>query len=154
MRLHVSVTDARGRPLRAGGLGAWLSRAAPKSARGDVSVALVSNATMRRLNREFRRVDHATDVLSFPAAPAPRGRRRAAHLGDLAVALGVARRQARQMGHPVGVELRILALHGLLHLLGYDHETDQGEMKRVEERLRRRARLPVGLIARVSGRAR
>jgi probable rRNA maturation factor len=73
-------------------------------------------------------------------------------LGEIAIALGVARRQAAEIGHPLGTELRILALHGLLHLLGYDHETDQGDMRRAEERLRRAAGLPTGLIARTPGR--
>jgi probable rRNA maturation factor len=146
-RLRVAVTDARGRRTSAGGLGAWLERAAPARARGVVAVALVSDQTMRRLNRHYRGIDQATDVLSFPADPA--GRPGSARLlGDLAIATGVAARQARQEGHSRSQELRILALHGLLHLLGYDHETDLGEMTRLEERLRRRAGLPVGLIGR------
>jgi probable rRNA maturation factor len=69
-------------------------------------------------------------------------------LGDIAIALGVARRQARRFGHPIGTELRVLALHGLLHLLGYDHERDQGQMLRLEARLRRRTNLPAGLLTR------
>jgi probable rRNA maturation factor len=136
-------------------LAAWLERAAPRWAHGEVDIAIVSDTEMRRLNRDYRRVDAATDVLSFPAA-GPEGRRGAAprvrhhrSLGDIAIAAGVARRQARDQGHSLAVELRVLALHGLLHLLGYDHEVDGGEMRRVEERLRRRAHLPVGLIARV-----
>ena len=170
--LLVHVTDARGRPARAGrGLGAWLARAAPRGATGGVAIALVSDAVMRRLNRDFRGVDRATDVLSFPSAPIrasqghrpakrpatgpntergplPAGSGQATDLGDLAIAVGVARRQARQLGHPPATELRILALHGLLHLLGYDHEADQGEMGRLEDRLRRKAGLPSALIAR------
>jgi probable rRNA maturation factor len=168
-RLRVSVTDAHGRPLGSSALPAWLERAVPRRARGDVSLALVSDAVMRRLNRQFRGVDHATDVLTFPAAPdrgagrpargapPPRGfpgpRHPIPRLGDIAIAMGVARRQAHRMGHSLDVEVRILALHGLLHLLGYDHETDRGEMHRTEERLRRRAGLPTGLITRVTGRA-
>ena len=85
-------------------------------------------------------MDRATDVLSFPGD--------GGSLGDIAIAAGVASRQARAARHPLATELRVLALHGLLHLLGYDHETDQGEMARVEERLRRRAGLPAGLIGR------
>ena len=150
-RLRVDVSDARGRRLSGpdvAGLGPWLSRAAPPGARGRVTIALVSDAAMRRLNRTYRGVDQATDVLSFPAAAAP-GTPQAEHLlGDLAIARGVAARQARALGHPVRVEIRVLALHGLLHLLGYDHEVDAGEMARLEERLRRRAGLPSGLIGR------
>ena len=146
-RLRVSVTDARGRPLSGSGLGVWLERAGPPRARGQVNVALVSDATMRRLNREFRDVDRVTDVLSFPAEPVP-APRDGKFLGDLAIATGLAGRQARRFGHSTAKELRILALHGLLHLLGYDHQTDLGAMRRLEERLRRRAGLPVGLIGR------
>jgi probable rRNA maturation factor len=124
-----------------------------------VAIALVSDARMRAMNRTFRGIDTATDVLSFPAvATSVRGRptphaprptpHTPIHLGDLAIALGVARRQARLGGHKLGTELRILALHGLLHLLGYDHERDNGTMRTLEERLRRRAGLPAGLIAR------
>jgi probable rRNA maturation factor len=111
-----------------------------------VGIALVSDAAMRRLNRDYRRLDYTTDVLSFPAdgRPGPGF----VPLGDLAIALGVARRQAREHGHALRTELRVLALHGLLHLLGYDHDTDRGQMQRLEERLRRRAGLPSGLIAR------
>jgi probable rRNA maturation factor len=69
-------------------------------------------------------------------------------LGDIVIARGVARRQAREAGHPESTEWRVLALHGLLHLLGYDHETDNGRMARVEARLRRAGGLPVGLIER------
>ncbi|MGE5835953.1 MAG: rRNA maturation RNase YbeY [Acidobacteriota bacterium] len=141
------VTDALGRATAARGLGRWLERAAPGSARGVVSIALVSDAAIRRLNRRYRRIDRVTDVLSFPASRPPHPQT-PVFLGDLAIALGVARRQAREQGHGLPRELRILALHGLLHLLGYDHETDQGEMQRLEERLRRRAGLPPGLITR------
>ena len=143
--LTVIVTNAQGRQIHAGGLGRWLARAAPARASGLVSIALVPDATMRRLNHVYRRVNRVTDVLSFPAAAVPRGPRR---LGDIAIARGVARRQARRLRHPQAVEWRVLALHGLLHLLGYDHETDRGAMNRLEERLRRRAGLPGGLITR------
>jgi ssRNA-specific RNase YbeY (16S rRNA maturation enzyme) len=231
-RLRVEICDAKGRPAAAAapGLGRWLQQAAPALARGAVTLALVGDARMRALNREYRGKDYATDVLSFPAdAPDPDGpgapgqglniaagaaaggaldqgredRREAgrrqgaradtgsgpgrheghargraargnemaasrqqrgvppasvhghaaaraavAHLGDVVIAKGVAARQAREAGHSIATELRVLALHGLLHLLGYDHERDRGEMGRVERRLRRRAGLREGLIER------
>ena len=150
-RLTVVVTDARGRPIADRSLSRWLARAAPASARGAVGVAIVSDAEMRRLNRRYRGIDRVTDVLSFPADSRARPRPDR-FLGDLAIAKGVAGRQARHEGHAYALELRILALHGLLHLLGYDHQTDQGEMRRLEERLRQRAGLPVGLIDRAGGR--
>jgi probable rRNA maturation factor len=145
-RLRVVVTDGRGRPVAAAGLAGWLARAAPASARGDVTIALISDRAMRRLNADYRGVDRLTDVLSFDLGPGAARPRRVA--GDVAIALGLAGRQAARLGHPLAKELRILALHGLLHLLGYDHETDQGQMYRLEERLRRRHRLPGGLIGR------
>jgi probable rRNA maturation factor len=161
----VRVTDADGRPVAKAGLGPWLERSAPARARGAVAIALVTDAQMRQLNRTFRGIDAATDVLSFPAGdrreatgrgrsprhglwPVARSLFAVKHLGDLAIAVGVARRQARAEGHSLQAELKILALHGLLHLLGYDHERDRGAMRRVEDRLRRRAGLPAGLIAR------
>jgi probable rRNA maturation factor len=105
---------------------------------------------MRRLNATYRGRDRPTDVLSFiPVEAARRGAAGAGpFLGDLAIASGLAARQATAYGHSVRSEIRILALHGLLHLLGYDHEADRGEMGRLEERLRRRARLPSGLVSR------
>ena len=106
-------------------------------------IAMITDQRMRRINKQFRRKDYATDVLSFPALLP-------GSLGEMAIATGVMRRQAREAGHPEAVEARVLALHGLLHLLGYDHETDHGEMRRAEERLRKRAGLPSGLIRRVT----
>jgi probable rRNA maturation factor len=114
-----------------------------------VAIALVSDRSMRALNRRFRGVDRPTDVLSFPADVGPaRPTSTSTALGDIAIALGVARRQARRQGHSLETELRVLALHGLLHLMGHDHERDRGEMRQLEDRLRRRAGLPGGLIAR------
>jgi probable rRNA maturation factor len=146
-RLAVSVTDERGRALRGTLAGA------PPAARGTVCVAVVSDARVRRLNREYRGKDYATDVLSFPDdspadAPEAGGPHQQRHLGDVVIARGMAARQAREAGHPEWTELRVLALHGLLHLLGYDHETDTGEMARIEKRLRRKGRLREGLIER------
>jgi probable rRNA maturation factor len=140
-RLSVTVTDARGRAIAARGLARWLAGIAPRRARGDVAIAILTDAAVRRLNRTYRRVDKPTDVLSFPGVPP---------LGDIAIARGVAARQARQFGHAEATEWRILALHGLLHLLGYDHETDRGEMSRLEARLQRRAGLPASLLGRAA----
>jgi probable rRNA maturation factor len=152
------VTDARGRPLAAGGLARWLARVAPSRACGVVAVAVVSDARMRSLNRQYLRRDYSTDVLSFPASAGRRGgsRRRTSpsrstdFLGDIVIARGVARRQAREAGHDEATELRVLALHGLLHLLGYDHEhvRDRGAMRRMERQLSRKAGLRAGLIER------
>jgi probable rRNA maturation factor len=112
--------------------------------RGQVTVLLTSDAAIRRLNRRFRGKNKPTDVLSFPAAPAMS--REVA--GDLAISVPTARRQAREQGHPVATEIKVLILHGLLHLAGYDHETDDGRMARRECLLRARLRLPQGLIER------
>ena len=148
LRVNVALPDSapaasRGAASRqavaAKGLGPWLAKNAPAKARGDLSVAIVSDRRMRALNRQFRGKDVVTDVLSFPSGD--RG-----FLGDIVVAAGVATRQARDAGHSVQTELKVLALHGLLHLLGYDHETDDGQMARAEARLRKKARLPEGLI--------
>ncbi len=144
--LDVTITDGSGRPVRAPGLAAWLRAAAPSAARGALGIALVDDRTIRRLNRDFAGVDRATDVLSFPAAD--RMADRDSLLGDIAIATGVARRQAREAGHAYATELRVLALHGLLHLLGYDHHGDYGRMARLEARLRRRGGLEHGLIER------
>jgi probable rRNA maturation factor len=127
--------------VRAPGLARWLQSVAPARARGAVTVAIVPDARVQALNRQYRRKDKATDVLSFPAEEP-------GELGDVVIALGVARRQAAAAGHPLGTELRILALHGLLHLLGYDHEQDDGRMFRLERQLRRRGGLREGLIER------
>jgi probable rRNA maturation factor len=148
----VTVTDGRGTAVRAPGLAAWLARVAPPRARGEIALAIVSNARIRALNRQFRRKDQATDVLSFPS-DAPRSSRLAPRfLGDIVIAAGVARRQAREAGHSYPVELKVLALHGLLHLLGYDHHdpADGGRMARLERRLRAKGGLGAGLIERVA----
>jgi probable rRNA maturation factor len=160
--LLVSVVDARGRALRAPGLAAWLKRVAPARVAGEVTIAVVPDTRSRTLNQTYRGKDAATDVLSFPSGlqtpgSGLQGRRpqsgvrsptRDAFLGDIVIARGVARRQAREAGHSESTEWRVLALHGLLHLAGYDHETDNGRMARVESRLRRRGGLGDGLIER------
>ncbi len=141
--VRVVLTDGEGRPVRGRALSDWLAAVAPARARGTVTVALVDDAVMRRLNRRFAGKSRATDVLSFPSGGVE------GVLGDIAIATGVARRQARVAGHTYAEELRVLALHGLLHLLGYDHHDDGGRMARVESRLRRRGGLRAGLIERV-----
>ena len=159
--LRVLVADERGRPAAAPGLARWLAGVAPSRVQGTVNIAMVSDSTVRELNRRYRGVDDATDVLSFPAgrdvhpAPSPRPpvpspppQARSPLLGDIVIARGVARRQAREARHSEAIELRVLALHGLLHLIGYDHERDDGRMRRVEQRLRRKGRLREGLIER------
>lgn len=138
---HFTVDVVTTGTMRPTGLARWLQSVAPARARGSVTIAIVPDSRVQRLNRQFRRKDTPTDVLSFPS-----GERGA--LGDIVIAAGVARRQAREAGHSVPTELRILALHGLLHLLGYDHEHDDGRMARLEARLRRSGGLREGLIER------
>jgi probable rRNA maturation factor len=110
---------------------------------------ITSDRELRRLNREFRGKDEPTDVLSFPAAQTPAaGQEIRPALGELAVSWERAEAQAAEYGHALESELRILMLHGVLHLLGMDHETDRGRMARVEARWRLRFHLPNGLIER------
>jgi probable rRNA maturation factor len=117
-------------------LGAWLDELLDALAPAGASFGarFVGDRTMRALNRDFRGKDRTTDVLSFPGGPTPDGD----HLGDVVISVPQARRQAAAAGHPLGRELRILLLHGILHCLGHDHERDGGEMERLERRLRRR----------------
>jgi probable rRNA maturation factor len=136
------------RACRAAGLGA------------AVNILITSSAHMRRLNRRFRGKNAATDVLAFPAEGKIRSgaetRRRPLSeisggcLGDIAISAQVAARNARRLGHSTADEVKVLILHGLLHLAGYDHERDEGEMARKEAGLRQRLRLPTALIERAS----
>lgn len=143
------VSDAEGWRawgLSRAGLGGFLRRAqAAVGLKGEVEVLLAGDKTLRRLNREYRGKDKATDVLSFPAAEELAG----VHGGDLAISLETARRQAAEQGHSLRDEVRVLLLHGLLHLSGMDHETDRGEMAEREGELRRELGLRDGLIERV-----
>jgi len=116
--------------------------------RGQVTVLLTSDAAVRDLNRRFRGKNKPTDVLSFPSTNPAFGPEKMA--GDLAISVETARRQAVEQGHALTCELKVLILHGLLHLAGHDHETDEGEMLRREQFLRARLKLPQGLIERVS----
>lgn len=111
---------------------------------GSVNVLLTSSHELRSLNSRFRHKDKATDVLSFPALP----ELNAKFAGDLAISVDIASRNARELGHSTASEVKILALHGVLHLAGYDHERDGGEMARTELRLRQVFRLPGSLIER------
>jgi probable rRNA maturation factor len=106
---------------------------------GEVNILLTGDAEMQRLNRQFRRKDQSTDVLSFPA---PQGG------GDIAISLAKARSQAAALGHNLLTEIKVLVLHGMLHLAGHDHERDQGKMLRLEKKLRAELNLQAGLIER------
>ena len=121
---------------------------------GQVSVLLTTDAAIRKLNRQFRGKNKATDVLSFPALDPSQvsnsrpGAPESRLAGDLAISVDTAREQAEAFGHPLGIELKVLMLHGLLHLAGYDHEIDDGEMAKWERALRAKLGLPLGLIER------
>ena len=121
--------------------------------RGVVNVLVTSSAELRSLNRQFRGKDQPTDVLSFPSPLVERTKARRV-AGDVAISADIARENAGRLGHSVADELKILALHGILHLAGFDHERDNGEMARKESRLRRQLRLEVGLIERTHPSAR
>jgi probable rRNA maturation factor len=104
----------------------------------DATIVFVSDRKIKELNRSFRGKGSATDVLSFPINAAPFETENKSNLGDVIISVDRAASQAKQAGHFFADEVKQLILHGLLHLCGYDHETDQGEMNRLEVRLRRR----------------
>jgi probable rRNA maturation factor len=136
----VIVDRQRARRVPSGALAAYMrrvAREAPATSRDGVVVLLCGDAAMRRLNARFRGKDTTTDVLSFPAGDGvqPDG---GCPLGEIAISVPQASRQARTAGHSLGREVRLLALHGYLHLLGYDHEVDDGSMLRLQARLARR----------------
>ena len=114
--------------------------------RAAVNVLVTSNAELKELNRRFRGKEQPTDVLSFPALPGLKPR----YAGDIAISAEIAAHNARTLGHTAAEEIKILALHGILHLCGYDHERDRGKMARREEKMRRELRLPVALIERTA----
>ena len=133
--------------LSASGLARFLNRArAAVVLEGEVHVLLADDATLKRLNRTFRGKNVATDVLSFPAGDA----NGSGVAGDLAISLETAARQAVRFGHSLRDEVRVLLLHGVLHLAGFDHEADAGEMAAREAELRRELRVETSLIARVT----
>ena len=145
-RLDASADPWKAFGLSQAGLGRFLRTAqAAVGLRGEVDVLLAGDRVLRRLNREFRGKDKATDVLSFPASQELAG----VHAGDLAISLDTALKQAEEQGHTLRDEVRVLLLHGLLHLYGMDHEVDSGEMAAREAALRTQLRLSRGLIARV-----
>jgi probable rRNA maturation factor len=110
----------------------------------SVNVLVTSSAEMKSLNRRFRGKDKPTDVLSFPAEPGT-----LQHLaGEIAISAEIAAKNARALGHSPAEEVKILVLHGILHLRGYDHECDNGQMARREKQLRAKLNLPIGLIER------
>jgi len=134
---EITIANPRGyRDVGVRALRPWLEELVAALAPGvdSFAVRFTSDREMQRLNRDYRGKDRPTDVLSFPGGATPEGR----HLGDVVIAVPVARRQAGEHGHALARELRTLLLHGVLHCLGYDHETDDGAMEQLERRLRRR----------------
>jgi probable rRNA maturation factor len=146
-----SMTNARDVRLpSAGALARFLAAAqAAVRLKGQVTVLLTTDAAIRKLNREFRGKNKATDVLSFPAE----GVGAEGMAGDLAISVTTSMTQAAEQGHSLAVEIKVLVLHGLLHLAGFDHEVDDGKMARRERVLRARLGLPEGLIERAAGSA-
>jgi probable rRNA maturation factor len=123
---------------------------------GAVNILLTSSAEMKSLNRRFRGKDKPTDVLSFPAEPESqqnaRKKPRQRFAGEIAISTEIASHNARNLGHSPAEEIKILVLHGLLHLRGYDHECDNGQMAKREQQLRAQLHLPLGLIERTNPR--
>ncbi len=111
---------------------------------GTVNVLVTGSSELRSLNRRFRAKDQPTDVLSFPPGPCFVN----GLAGDIAISADIAKENARRLGHSAAQEVKILALHGVLHLAGYDHDRDQGAMAGKERQLRRSLGLPFGLIER------
>ena len=135
--------------LSRSGLSRFLNRArAAVGLAGEVDVLLTSDAEIKRLNKAFRNKNKPTDILSFPAHADS-----AEIAGDLAISLETAARQAAAYGHTLRDEVRILLLHGLLHLAGHDHESDAGQMASREQELRASLRLPQGLIERATNKS-
>jgi len=115
--------------------------------RGEIGVVVTSNGEMKKMNGWFRGKNQPTDVLSF-AADNIRG-----YAGDISISADIAHQNAKRFGHPTEAEVKVLLLHGMLHLAGYDHETDAGEMAKKEEQLRIKLRLPATLTERARTKA-
>jgi probable rRNA maturation factor len=114
--------------------------------RGEVAILVTNSASIRRLNRDFRGKDNPTDVLSFPSTAKGLA-------GDIAISAQIASKQAKSLGHTLGTELKVLILHGMIHLAGHDHESDAGEMAALEAKLQKKLKLPQGLIERTTSRS-
>jgi probable rRNA maturation factor len=151
-RVAVAATPAKQKDLRlpsARALALFLSKAqAAVRLKGQVTVLLTTDAAIRKLNRQFRGKNKATDVLSFPAEGPLPGSPAEEMAGDIAISVTTALGQAAEQGHSLSTEIKVLILHGLLHLAGYDHEADAGQMARRERLLRAKLKLPQGLIER------
>lgn len=118
---------------------------------GAVSVLVIRGDEMRRLNSRFRKKNKSTDVLSFPSSQ-PMGANKKLIAGDVAVCWNIAHANARKLGHSAEEEVKVLILHGVLHLAGYDHENDKGDMAKLEARLRVKLKLPITLTERNTAR--
>lgn len=142
--------DERCEGLNAASLGRFLASAQRATGfKGKVNVLIAGNAKLRELNSRFRGKRGPTDVLSFPPARGIATRHRVA--GDIAISAQIAAQNANRLGHAAVDEVKVLILHGMLHLAGYDHESDGGEMAALEQRLRRKLKLPVVLTERANG---
>jgi probable rRNA maturation factor len=144
--LEISLQiDHRHRALKAQDLLAFAERArSAAKLRGTVTILISSNEKLRALNRAFRGKNKPTDVLSFPGAePNVSG-----YCGDIAISAEIAIDNAKRYGHSPADEVKILILHGMLHLAGHDHEKDNGKMARLENKLRKHLGLPASLIER------
>ena len=147
----VVILEKRIRGVSAAALARFAGRAQRAAGlRGRVSILVTGNAELRRLNRRYRHKDKATDVLSFTADGVRASRLHLQMAGDIAISAEVAAENARRLGHSAAAEVKILILHGLLHLAGFDHDhaRDRSQMRRKEENLRRRLGLPGSLIQR------
>jgi probable rRNA maturation factor len=147
IHLNVVIFEKRVADLNELALSRFVTRA--RRAAGletSANVLITSSAAMKSLNRRFRGENKPTDVLSFPAAPSLSK----SLAGEIAISAEIASRNARTLGHTAAEEIKILVLHGILHLRGYDHECDNGQMARRERQLRAKLRLPLGLIERTA----
>lgn len=143
----VIVLEHSGKEISVRALGRFAAKAQRAiGLRGEVNVRVTSSRELQELNRRFRKKDKPTDVLSFPSAMPKLA-------GDIAISADIAAANAAEIGHSPDTELKVLILHGLMHLAGYDHEADKGEMQAHEMLLRQQLGLPAGLIERANARA-